>query len=134
MKRYASIRFDRAIGPVNAAGAFVDAIVAGDAYLITREGDDVTVTEVASGIVLEVPWSRVISGSPMPMNVEGLPAAPYFRAALSHVGVLSETLREHNSDVEPAQIDEEKIATLAPRKGGWPKGKPRKCAAEGGEA
>jgi hypothetical protein len=118
VKRYASIRFDRAIGPVNAAGAFIDSIKADDVYVITREGDDVTVIEIASGVTLEAPWSRVISASPLsePLERNG------------------ETLREHNSDVEPAQIDEEKVATLAPRKGGWPKGKPRKPVAEGGEA
>jgi len=132
MKRYASIRFDRAIGPVNSAGAFVDSIVAGDAYLITREGDDVAVLEVASGIVLEVPWSRVISGSP---------AAP-FHASLDRIepspmaeGGAFDALFSGEAPVirrthEPSEVHGEP----PPRKGGWPKGKPRKPAAEGGEA
>lgn len=115
MKRYASIRFDRAIGPLGSAGVFRDAISADDGYNIARE-DDYVIIGSDSG-PLEVPWSRVISATPL---------------VLSEPGPL--VLREHNADVEDMQIDEEKVATLAPRKGGWPKGKPRKPAAEGGEA
>ena len=126
MKRYASIRFDRAIGPVNAAGAFVDAIVAGDAYLITRKGDDVTVTEVASGIVLEVPWSRVISGSPMPDG----PQSEEMRAITERFD--GPPRCTHEGIGLPGCTICDPLAR--PRKGGWPKGKPRKPAAEGGEA
>lgn len=105
MKAYASIRFERAIGPVCPGNTMADAFVAADGYSITREGDTIRIDHDRAPAAFEVPWARVVSAT----CVAPMPEEEAF--------VTSETV-----------ISGEE---LLKRRGGWPKGKPRKPAAEG---
>lgn len=111
MKHYASIRLERAIGPVCPGNVMADAFVATDGYIIVRHDDTVTINHERAPAPIEVPWARVVSATCSPIS-----EAPAF--------ITSDEVVD----------GEAMLSAEAPRRGGWPKGKPRKPSAEGGEA